>query len=435
LLLDQNTDLEGTVIGQDLLFDIFESNYYKTIKQDISNKKSNVGTNLNDYYNEDSKLFRYLFQRVYLGNSVKGKKSRYKLNLDTDQIDNLLITSKDLNFKGFLTVSFKNINDDITNLQKKKLENIKRNIRDDENIFSNNITINKKYISEIIDDEVLNKRDTLKLKSIIDTTKTKLKINYNIKGSGRHYSSIGLIKKDIRKHLLYGYTEFDISTSSPSYFYQVYKQITTNNELTNIDFYIKNKKLFREKLSSVIVGKEFHKLTKEEQEYYYSKSKEILTMIFFGSKINESTEIEIYQSEVFELDNVKFFETSIEKTLTYKEYTRFKSSEFIIHFLEEVSNMMKTISGYIQQEKYYNKETRTLEINNRILEFRNDRNTNDIKFYKDRVNYFRNINDIKKVQQHQKELNILLDMKSLEDKLISNISRYKKKQIQKNLLR
>ena len=360
IYLNSNDDGEA-VISKEKMMTFFRTRLYRSISKE---PKSVENTPKQVFGIYESKLFRELFAKTFYGNNLNKHYSKFKLNIPLEKKD-----IQHLSFKTFITTIHKDSQAKKSEAEKKKLLKVKRAIKNDRNIFHNAIEINKDFIYQELENRSLKYKDYLKLKSIVDTTNKKLDIAYDIKESGRHYSSIGLLKKELRGILLNDYQEYDISTAAPNFFLEVYKQIT-NEKLPQIEFYINNKKAFREQIAGLIKGTDFKNLSKDDKKKYYSKAKEILTMIFFGSKIKESFIDEVFNEELQEIVSVKFYETAIEESLEKGEYRRFINSDVMRGFLSEIVDLMDSINDYLKSN-YYDENTRTLSVNNRVLTFRN----------------------------------------------------------------
>lgn len=364
-IFSNSDDSNETTVSKKKLLKIFRRRLYDSISKERTSKEKAPKVQIKKV--QESKLFRYLFTRTFLGDNLTKRVSRFKLNIPIPREE-----LQNKSYKTFLTSIHRDSEAKLSEAEKKKLLKSKRDFKRDKNTFSNPIEIDKDFIYKELAKNNLELKDYLKLKSIVDTSKNKLNILYDIKASGRHYSQIGLLKKELRSILLNDYHEYDISTSAPNFFLEVHKQISDKN-LSQIEFYINNKKAFREQLAGIILGKNFKDLSSEDKKIYYGKAKEILTMIFFGSKVKESSIDNYYNEELNELIDIKFYKTSIEDTLEKGEYSRFINSDLVKEFLSEIVELMSTVNLYLK-DNYYDKDMRTLSVNNRVLTFRNKDN-------------------------------------------------------------
>ena len=414
-------------IDIDPIVDELNKNRFKvssTIKNKINQKK--FDDNFTYFL-----LFHRLFERVHRGHEFGGGCNIYTTRLKNKQLEHIIIDFDNKLYKNNYKLTKKY---DVTSqllLDKNYIINF---INNNEYIYGKQATFNidelrlglyndvnldkLKYLTQ----SQINKRkyDFQVLKSIIDNLSITniLQVKYERKNSGRLYTSLGLniqgMTKEIRNILLSDYYENDISSSSPNFFIQVYNEILENDK-SIVDEYIKNKKLNTddEMYKKLILLKENHKLDLiekytsigkvelrhifgsiikgtelqdiEEDKQYIDLSKEIMTMIFFNSKIDDkelfTTEEELIIDGILDdIEVVEHYQTSIQKVLTIKQRDRFFNSEIVKDFLLETDIMMNIVSFYLKKN-HYNLEKRELKINGYKLVFK-DTNDKLTKYHK-----------------------------------------------------
>ena len=317
-------------INQELRYNCFTRNFYRNIDLDITNTK------LNKYNTIQNLLFNDLFKRVKTGNNIIKEPNQYKLNRDIDRY-----------FKTY----------GIVLKEDKELYN-QTSKKNDKSIFKTYITIDKNHLREKINnldlDEHIKEISIYEL--IIKTLNksSKLNVNYKIIKSGRLYSPYSNLNKTIRKELLHGYTEYDVSTASYQWLYDVATQIDKNIKLPLLKNYITNKTEIRYKFA-------------EELGTSYEVIKEIITSLGFGAN-SKVLDIELYNEELLEVVKVQF--SAIENILSDNKINVdiWKNSKSMQNFILEVNQTMKIVSDY-HKTKYYNSKTKIFTISKKTLKF------------------------------------------------------------------
>jgi hypothetical protein len=311
-------------LSQSNMYEYFTSNFYRKL-----------------YKNQlplENQIFNTISERLTIGNNIDKTVSQYLLHID---------------FKRYL----ENNSVNLVPYEVKK-ENTK-------NTLVNYITIDRKYLKNLINNLEKNQPLTdedlkqilffkIILKSLNKDT-NKLKLVYNIKPAGRLYSQYSHIKKEIRNHLLNGYTEFDISTASFQWMYDTSLHIDNTKQYPLLKEFIQNKKEIRYKLA-------------DELNTTYEVIKGIITSIGFGAKTEESY-YEFFDFEVLEV--IKEPQNAIEKILYENDIpqSKWNDSVLIQNFVKEIKDCKKVVSKYFK-EKYYNPKTKIFNLNNKKLQFK-----------------------------------------------------------------
>lgn len=372
---------------------IFGKRTTKSIKKDFKTKTDPYDINSYSYNNfikdmdsSASKLFRLLLHRVTTGYAYSltvNKTSEYKINLPEnlsiklhkspmtfksylDDIDN----SKPIKLKSMLELNKKNLN--LYFSEYLEFYNRPIHILKYENHFKG------KTIDSIISEQKDFFKARLELSDYISNRSKYFKVNYTQAPSGRYYTFLGSLNKNIRKPILEGsdFTEYDLELAAPSFLYQVYQQInTTDNELKTIKYYIDNKQEFRNKVASIISGSD--NFTPND----LSDAKQILTSLFFGSKSIKPSKY----SNITDKNNGAI----INILKTPQKQKNFFEHPFIERFTTEVKIMMKVLSQYLRVN-YYNEDTKVLTVNNRSYEMKKKRKLN-LKKDKEIINKIRTL--------------------------------------------
>ncbi len=351
-------------------------NFGKIIKWDIPSKRVDF---LSDKYstwiinreNTQTKLFRLLLLKTKNGYKFADgfAKSTYKILIP----EHLKIKYRDTNFTTFIdkTKIIEPINADLETsicLDKKYLMEYfgiqtkfyNRPIIELENdIYFANKTTNK-ILSETADFF----KAKINFYEYINSRKKYYKVNYKRADSGRYYTFISTLNKNIRKHILYGFTEYDLENASVNYLYQVYIQIKTT-DLPNLDlikYYIENKTEFRNKVAQTITTNSIF------NDDDLADSKAILTSLFFGSRA--------IRPKIFLDRENKHLKNAILDILKTKErQENFYSELYIEKFIAQVKILMATISTHLK-DNYFDIKNCILKINNQKYYFRKKRKLN-----------------------------------------------------------
>jgi len=414
LLLSDATSIN---ISTDYLNLIFGKRETKSIKKDFKTKTDPYNINSNTYNqfiidmdSSSSKLFRLILHRITTGYAyslVANKVSDYKINLP-EHLE-LKLHKSPLTFKSFIS----NLDDTNTKpivfktLMEFDKQNLKSYFLEYFEFYNRPIDLLKRekcFKGKSVDKIISEQKDFFKARfefnDYINNRSKYFKVNYTQADSGRYYTFLGSLNKNIRKPILEGsgYIEYDLELAAPSFLYQVYTQVnTTDNELKTIKYYMDNKQEFRNKVASIISGSE--DFTPND----LSDAKQILTSLFFGSK---STKPKEYIEHLDYKNN-----SAIIKILqTPQKQKNFFENQFIERFTTEVKIMMKVLSKHLK-DNFYNKDNNTLTVNNRTFEFNKKRKYN--------------IKKDKKTIEH---------IRALEEKLNDDtLTRYYKNKIQNEL--
>jgi len=308
-------------ISRDLMYQCFSSNYYKNLQRNPKSVEYN--------------LFNTLAPRIHKGSNLNKTISQYKLNID-------LCTYLEDNNTPLVPYEVKNSS---------------------KNHIVNYITIDKNHLIKTIEELSINptkkqKREIIQYKIILASLNkdtNKLALEYDIKPAGRLYNQYSYLKKDIRNNLLHKYIEYDISTASFQFLYDLAAQIQKDIKAPLILEYLSNKKAIRYKLA-------------KELNTEYEVIKEIITALGFGAKDKESY-FEYYDNEI--LEAIKKPLNAIEKILFENNISQelWNRSSEIQNFILEIKILRDLVSSYIKKN-YYNPKTKTLNINNKKKVFK-----------------------------------------------------------------
>ena len=309
------------------------------------------------------------------GNTYENLESEYQLNIFlTNDIDNSI---KGMKLRSLSTISHNDTRVNFTPLQQKKYNEYIDNKNLNNNTFSTDISIDKQYIKSILHTDILNTVKKFKLQSIFGrlSIDSKFTIVYEIKASGRMYSNISNLSKDIRYHLLKDYTEYDISAASASYFYQVAKQLEPNINLPYMSQMLDDKTKFRELLAGFLALSPYDSLSSDDKTKFMSIAKGILTMLGFNAKTSQS--IECFDDELNEW--IIPHPTSIEELLIKNkiDMVRFYNEPILNSFFEELTLMMDICNQYLK-EKHINKK---LKVNGKILKLQSYSKSKALAFF------------------------------------------------------
>lgn len=362
-------------LSTDYLNLIFGKRPTKAIKKDFKTKTDPYNTDSNTYNqfimdmdSSASKLFRLLLHRVSTGYAYSlavSTISEYKINLP-EHIE-LKLHKSPISFKEFIQeqkdikpISFKSM----LELDKQHLNSYFSDYSDFYNrpmeLLKQEIQFKGKTDDSIISERKDFYKARFEFSDYINNRSQYFKINYTQADSGRYYTFLGSLNKNIRKPILEGsgYIEYDLELAAPSFLYQVYTQIKkpTDDTLETIEFYTLNKQDFRNKVSSIIAGSD--DFTPND----LSNAKQVLTSLFFGSK-------SIKPKQYMDYNNYTNKGAIIEILRTPQKQKNFFENQFIKKFTAEVKIMMKVIAKYLKAN-HYNENTNTLTVNNRSFEFK-----------------------------------------------------------------
>lgn len=376
-------DKKTIQLSNDYFSLIFGKRTTKSIKKDFQTKTNPYNSNSSTYNqfiidmdSSASKLFRLLLHRVKTGYSYSvaiNQVSEYKINLPK-HVELELHKSK-ITFKSFIEnnqfekpIKFKSM----VELNK---QHIKKYFIHKLEFYNRPLEILKSedYFQNRSDDSIVSEqKDFYKVRfAFNDYLKGRsdyYKINYTQADSGRYYTMLGSLNKNIRNQILLGsgFTEYDLDLSAPSFLYQVYTQIKNfgDDNLDTIKYYIDNKVSFRQKVASIIAG------TNSYNDEDLSDAKQILTSLFFGSRAIKP------KSYIQNGDTRRGAIINILKT-TQKQQNFF-DNHFIEKFTIEVKIMMKVIAKHLR-DNFYDNDTKTLSVNNKSFEFKRKRKFNTRK--------------------------------------------------------
>ena len=194
----------------------------------------------------------------------------------------------------------------------------------------------------------------LRLANYLKSKSKRLEVNYTESDSGRLYSFLSNLNKNIRNEILNDYTEYDLENACVSFFYNVFNEINEEKEISlkRIKHYIDNKDEFREELANTISLEDKH--TPDD----LNDSKAILTSLFFGSKYKKMKHYD---------DDTNF--GAIDDILGTKERKKkFYNTPAMKVFSDEVTFMMNVINDYLRKN-YYDLKSKTLTVNGRSFTF------------------------------------------------------------------
>ena len=363
LLIQNNNSL---TINQEHLKKIFTKNTFKQIKKD----------NL-DSIKEEDKPFTDLWHKTF----IRTKKGNEYIGANTYSLRNYKDFLEEHSTKSFSSFIESKINKDSIDLENtieidkdyilQELKTI-QHLYDTPTIPKNLNISEKRYLKH--------KRDYNLLLAIVQTSKDNtITIKYDRKKSGRLYTSHGDnlqgLTKQFRKILFAGWYEYDIEAAAPNYFLQTFNTIVLRDDSTlleeelirtlkalkvktqkekrrlkkeqiinplfstsrehskieiieklirgenlTLDYYIRSgKKNIRELIAKAIAKNEYE----NDKEYFLEMSKSILTMIFFGANVTNTTyqidedtdKLITYSSLIEILENKKYIDNFLNDSL------------------------------------------------------------------------------------------------------------------------
>ena len=353
------------------------------LSSDLDNKGTDKESKFDRHFSKETSIFNSLFTRYKRGynfsrnDNIGNNKysiSQYMINKDIfDLYKKNRDKAENKTFINYIQNVIKNDNKETENTEKKDIiERVK--IKLDKKFlieyFSNykryqvDIMINEikdihhskdtrslklKLISEIED---FRKSDQKLKKYISSKTNSFYNVEYTQSASGRYYSWIGGLNKNIRKHLLKDFIEIDLDTSAPNCLYRTYQSLT-DKQLKYIETVINEKQKSREHIGNIIFQN-----TDIEDRIKIKSAKSFITSLFFGAGANE------YGNNA---TNDLLNEIAKEYNLNYKELKeRFYNSKFTNGLITETKQMMDAIYKEFLL-KNYNKEKQILRVNNSII--------------------------------------------------------------------
>ena len=398
-------------ISQNDMESIFARDYYTNIRKEftiideyslengtvIHSKNIKFEAKPDKEISKEEQLFYRLFKRNEKGDSYRKVYNEFTVNLSTNELDSLVSTYDNISFKKYVDKKMKVEEDTVSNLLRLDKKYLKKWLKENKKLYGKTATNTNNNLT----DNQFGKRksDYQYLKQLVDieTRGNDTQLIYNVKKSGRMYTRIQGMTREIRNVLLHDYTENDISGASPNFFIQVFDKIVYDKNSTLLkdytDNYIKKykkankdknihsdpkynllKKIerrdynlleryitggkndIRQGMANVIKGEDIefidNKTKHEGDKQYLDLSKEILTMIFFGAKT---------KSEVTKIDTIDFtdeglveesvkegFKTSIQSVLTPEQRNRFFENTVAREFLLHSEILMDIISIYLK---------------------------------------------------------------------------------------
>ena len=371
----------------------FSNNYFNkiykefSITYDLETFEEIITFKKTENPNNQTLLFHKLFKRTDKGDNLRHIYNEYSLK-NIERLDEILNDYDKIPYMKYIEAEILSHNQ-MSNLLHIDKKSIIKYIKDNQSIYGTNA----ENIFGLSDNQFIKRKaDYQLLKQIIDTIdRYDIKIIYDIKESGRRYTRIQGMTKELRKVLLKDYIENDINGSAPNYFIQVFNKITLADNSTLLKEYKnKIKKYDYDRLTIVdnmincnINLLEYYTsdgksnirsmlaniLKTEDNENTLGLAKELLTMVFFGAKTNSNI-IEIEEDG----DIIQIFKTSIQERLTKEQQKKFFNDSLVKEFLITSEIVMDIINLYLKQNYLFekikgNKTIKYLKINGRELTY------------------------------------------------------------------